>query len=833
MTISIRPEGPIPARIMLVGDTPGEWEERRNQPFAGPDSTELNRMLAEAGINRNECFLTYVNREPTPFAKSLVTLKKKEITSAHSTLHSKVVSPSVSAGWQLLQKELSFVQPQVIIALGDLSLLALTTQWGIDKWRGSMLRCGDFKVIPTYHPRAVLTDWSLRSVVVSDLRRAARFRNGGDYPDPRWQFIVRPTFDQARGCLQGLLEQLERGVLRLSFDIETRRGHIACAGLSWSLREAICIPFMCMESREGYWLPDEEAYLIWLLYQCLTHNNAQVVGQNILYDSQYTWRHWHFVPRVTQDTMIAQHSLFADMPKSLAFQASMYTNYYSYWKDEGKDWAKNLGEDQLWRYNCQDCVYTDEAGQTELKMAAQMKLEPVYEAQQRLFWPVLRAMQLGVRIDPEVRKRLTAEVKLEVKRREEFIQSILGHPFNPKSSKQMMTLFYSDLNQPVIMTRAKKGVPARPTLNDEALQQIASREPLLKPLVNAICDIRTMGIFLSSYLEADLDYDGRMRCAYNIGGSASGKSAPVTYRLSSGENAFGNGANLQTIPSEKSKSLNKAAQRGPTQGLGKAYDYPNLRSMFIPDPGHTFFNGDLDRADLQVVVWESNDEMLKAALRMGADIHLLNAFVLEGTEPPSLDELVERHKKHESCSCLSPRCYWDYRTPRSAKREFAKTFCHGTNYGGKPRTMAAHTGRTVHEIDRAQKLWFGAHPGIEQWQNRIKLQCQRYRFVENKFGYRWYIFDRIDSIIPQAIAWIPQSTVSIVINRIWQAIYDKTKEIQVLLQVHDSLAGQFPTAEKERCVSIIRDCAKVVVPYQDPLVIPFSLETSEVSWGDC
>ena len=830
---SIRPEGPIPARIMLVGETPGEWEERRNQPFAGPDSLELNRMLAEASINRNECFLTYVNRTPTTNFKSLVALKKKEITSAHVLLHSHHVAPSVLEGFHLLEKELTSIQPNIVIALGDLALLALTTQWGIAKWRGSMLRSGNYKVIPTYRPGAVLSDWSLRPVVVSDLRRAARFRAGADYPDPQWRFIVRPTFDQARGCLQGLLEQLSRQLLRLSFDIETRRGHIACAGLSWSLQDAICIPFMCMESREGYWLPDEEAYLIWLLYKCLTHRNAQVVGQNILYDSQYTWRHWHFVPHVTQDTMIAQHSLFADMPKSLAFQASMYTKYYVYWKDEGKDWAKNLGEDQLWRYNCQDCVYTDEVGQTELQMAETMKLQSVYQAQQRMFWPVLRAMQLGVRIDLEVRKSLVSEVRLEVQRRTDFLQTILGHSFNPKSPKQMMTLFYSDLNQPVIMTRAKKGVPARPTLNDEALQQIAAREPLLKPLVNAICDIRTMGIFLSSYLEAELDVDGRMRCAYNIGGSASGKSAPVTYRLSSGENAFGNGANLQTIPSEKSKSLNKAAQRGATLGLGEAYGYPNLRSMFIPDPGFTFFNGDLDRADLQVVVWESDDAMLKAALRMGADIHLLNAFVLEGTEPPPLDELVERHKKHEACSCLSPRCYWDYRTPRSAKREFAKTFCHGTNYGGKPRTMAASTGRTVHEIDRAQKLWFGAHPGIERWQNRIKLQCERHRFVENKFGYRWYIFDRVESIIPQAIAWIPQSTVSIVINRIWQAIYDQTKEIQVLLQVHDSLAGQFPSGNEQHYVDIIKTCAQVVVPYEDPLTIPFSLETSKVSWGDC
>src|SRR6185437_5925094 len=126
----------------------------------------------------------------------------------------------------------------------------------------------------------------------------------------------------------------------------------------------------------------------------------------------------------------------------------------------------------------------------------------------------------------------------------------------------------------------------------------------------------------------------RMRCAYNIGGSASGASAPKTYRLSSSENAFGSGTNLQNITSEKSKSVAKAAARTGLSFLGDPYGFPNIRSMFIPDPGYIWFDGDLDRADLQVVAWEADDEMLKSALRMGADIHLMNAFVLQGKDPP-------------------------------------------------------------------------------------------------------------------------------------------------------------------------------------------------------
>lgn len=839
------------AKLMIVGEAPGADEEIVGKPFVGVSGAELAKMLGEVGlrggtsqwdarINKyamnweaSDVFVTNVMRwnPPNNDIKAFITDVKKNVTELHTKFHDRWALPPITQGALELADEIAKVKPKVIVPLGNLSMLALTGKWGITQWRGSMLYTylggQKIKVIPTYHPAAVLRQWSWRGAAVHDLRRARKFLDA-DYPQPNWKFIVRPTMEKVLNTFCRILDLLDRGPHRLSFDIETRAGHIACAGISWSRQDAICIPFMCVERRSGFWTAEQESYIIHCLYLILQHKNARVVGQNILYDCQYTWRHWHFVPRVYQDTMISQHCIFSDQPKALFYQASMYCNYYVYWKDEGKDWSKNMGEDQLWSYNCQDCVYTDEGGETELSMVNEKfggrwpQLPEIHAAQQKLFWPVLKAMQRGVLVDQKMRDVLIVEVQHEVDRRQDFLKAILGHGLNPKSPKQMHALFYADLKLPVQWTKATKGIPARPTLNDDALQKLVIREPLIKPLVNAISDIRTMGIFLSSFLKKPLDEDGRMRCSYNIGGSASGESAPKTYRLSSSENAFGSGGNLQNIPSEKSKSLGKAKARGATAGLGDPYDYPNIRSMFVPDPGYVFFDGDLDRADLQVVTWETDDQDLKQALRMGVDLHLLNAFILVEREPPPWEELVETHAK-----------YRDHRAPLKSIREFAKVFCHGTNYGGGARTMAANTGRTVHEIDRAQKIWFGAHPGIKTWQNRIKAQVEKHHFVENRFGYRWYIFDRIDSIIPEAIAWIPQSTVSNVINKIWMNIHENLPEVEVLLQVHDSLAGQFPAAQAAEMPGKIKAQARVVVPYEDPLIIPFGLKTSEVSWGEC
>lgn len=819
----IGPDGPPNARVMIIGEAPGAEEELKGVPFVGASGMELNRMLGEAGLSRSESFVTNIARVRPPGndISAFIAKAKKDRTPGHTPLRDKYVTKEIHEGWALLQGEISRVQPKVIITLGNIPLWALTGKWGINKWRGSQLEAMGIPVIPTLHPAYILRSWSERSIAVGDLRRAARIRSGAGSLRPAWNFRIRPNFVDVTSILDQLYIRCFHGKpVRMSFDLETRAGHIACAGISWSPTDAICIPFMVAGQTSGYFTEVEETEIVLRIARLLTHPNAEVVGQNILYDSQYTWRWWHFVPRVIQDTMIGQHSIFSDMPKGLAFLASMYCDWYVYWKDEGKNWAENMGEDQLWNYNCQDCVYTDEVGHAQIAAAKKLGLTHIYEAQQAMFWPVLRAMQLGIRIDPARRNTLVLEVQDEVARREQFIIDLLGHPLNPRSPKQMQALFYEDLKQPVIMKRATKNAPAHPTLDDEALLKISAREPLLRPLVTAIQDIRTLGIFLSNFLLTPLDTDGRMRCAYNIGGSASGKSAPKTYRLSSSENAFGSGGNLQNIPSAKSKSVGKAKSRGAIATLGDAYSFPNIRSMFIPDTGCTLWDGDLDRADLQVVAWEADDELLKSALRLGVDIHLLNCYSLRGIEGPPMEELCETH----------PR-YKEHREPNNELREFSKTFCHGTNYGGGSRTMAANVGRTVHEVERSQRLWFGAHPGIKRWHDRVELQVRKHHFVENRFGYRWYIFDRVEGILPEAIAWIPQSTVSIVINRIWANIYNRLKEVDVLMQVHDSLVGQFPIGRTDLITSIVEQ-AKIVVPYPDPLVIPFSVKTSNTSWGD-
>jgi len=250
---------------------------------------------------------------------------------------------------------------------------------------------------------------------------------------------------------------------------------------------------------------------------------------------------------------------------------------------------------------------------------------------------------------------------------------------------------------------------------------------------------------------------------------------------------------------------------------------PNVRRFFLPDPGYTICDTDLDRADLQVVVWEADDDELKAALRAGVDLHILNGLSLENLPAPPLDELCETHPN-----------YPEHRARYGRVRQLAKSFIHGTNYGGGARTMAVTANCSVRQAELLQARWFAAHPGIKRWHDRTLESLQQTRMVTNKFGFRRPYFGRIEGLLPEALAWVPQSTVALYINKIWDAVVTELKDINILMQVHDSLVWQAPThLFPQYMVEFRRIASTIIIPYDDPLIIPVGFKYSSTSWGDC
>jgi uracil-DNA glycosylase len=508
-------------------------------------------MLAEAGINRSEVFLTNVCRE-RPKANDIgdfIALKKKDITIQHVSMRDKMVKRVVVEGYKLLLKEIEMVQPNLIIACGNTSMWALTGKWGVTDWRGSELHALDVTypdgwsptVLPTYHPVAILRQWSWRPIMVHDLRKAKRMAEKRSRVGHKITAIVGHNIEEASKLFVGLIAKLREGPTWLSVDIETRAGHIACIGFAANAHEGFCIPLMTVANTEGYWSVEDETSILSLIKDVLMHPNCKIIGQNFSYDAQYIDRWWGFLPIVSHDTMLAQHSMFSNLPKDLGFLSSMYCDSHIFWKHDGKTWDKGIGEMQLWTYNVEDCCRTFEVAMAQQKVLQQMGMEAVNEFQQSLFGPVHRAMQRGVRIDQKMRGQLAMDLQEAIAEREKWLMDVCGHPLNPRSPAQMYRFFVDDLQQKPSLKRRSTGAYT-PSFDDEALRKMASREPLLRPIVEVIADIRSLGIFFSTFVGADLDWDGRIRCAYNIGGTK-------TYRFSSNSTPFDVGTNLQNLSS--------------------------------------------------------------------------------------------------------------------------------------------------------------------------------------------------------------------------------------------------------------------------------------------
>lgn len=802
--VRVPPAGPLPADILILGENATSYDERFGEPFSSSGGKLLASLLNRQGIAWNSTFRTNVceYRPPGDDINEWISPNKKCPHEGWVQVKDKWVHPLVAEGMSRLEKLLSQVQPKIILAVGGAALWALTGLSGIGKWRGSRLSDPQIPcpIVPTWDPAAAVRSPELLPGMKSDLARLKAIHEGRQTPR-LYKFVVEPTFDETCSWLDILLKDADAGPIDLSVDIETRRGHIACIGFARNATEAICIPLL--RANGFYWTEGEEATILHKLWKVFHHPNLGFIGQNFSYDAQYIWRHWHILPKdgTVYDTMIGHHATFSTMKKGLDFLSSLYAQDHIYWKDESKDWDPKLGESQLWIYNCKDCCITWEIS-GKIRSNA-IPVQSHHDFQQSLFSPVLRMMNRGVRINTTLREKLRNELLALAEKKQGQLDYLAGHRLNPRSSKQLISFFYKDFGLPGIRSMQSEGL----TANSQALAEIAIREPILQPVCQLIAELRSIGVFVSTFIEAKLDIDGRMRCSFGIAGTH-------TNRFNSSENAFGSGANLQNIPTT-----------GKQKVAGANYvKLPNIRTLYIPDPGYEFFDLDLDRADLQVVVWEAEDSDLKLALRKGIDMHCMSACEIFEIKGIPYEELAEDHPNyHEHRGRIG-----------YIPRQKAKMGVHATNYGVGDYKLAQSLGITVREAGIFRGRWFGAHPGIRKWHVRV-AQDERRGFTENRFGARLYHLGRFD--LPEALAWQPQSTVAGVINRALKTIDAAQQKgetaVELQLQVHDSLAGQYPISTREKSLSDLVNLSRIIVPYEDPLVIPVGIKTSRVSWGDC
>jgi hypothetical protein len=363
--------------IVFVGEAWGENESRIQAPFCGHSGLELLRMLSDAGqlkltaadrgyisdfyargdprsvhsiwkLHADEFYLTNVFNihPPANRLEWFCGPKETRLPEYPPLLPSKYVQAGFGPQLDRLGDEILAVDPNLIVAMGNCALWALCGRTGVSKLRGTTTLTthvvSGYKLMPAYHPAAVLRQWELRPTTVIDLAKAGREAEFPDIRRPPCEIWIEPTLEDIRTFINDHIH----GCRILSVDIETSGSRITCIGLAPTQGRAIVIPFDDERAKSGnYWDSIETERQAWSLVRTvLTDGTVPKLFQNGFYDISFLWRAYGIgVVNAQHDTMLLSHALQPESLKGLAYLGSIYTDHGP-WKSERK--VETIGRDK-------------------------------------------------------------------------------------------------------------------------------------------------------------------------------------------------------------------------------------------------------------------------------------------------------------------------------------------------------------------------------------------------------------------------------------------------------------------------------------------------------
>lgn len=139
-------EGPPTARIMLVGEQPGDKEDLAGKPFVGPAGQMLDRALEEAGVDRRQVYVTNAVKH------------FKFVPRGKIRLHQKPNTPEIKACRQWYERELAAIKPELVVAMGATAAQSVFGKiTPINKSRGKLIDLDDgTRTLVTVHPSYLL-----------------------------------------------------------------------------------------------------------------------------------------------------------------------------------------------------------------------------------------------------------------------------------------------------------------------------------------------------------------------------------------------------------------------------------------------------------------------------------------------------------------------------------------------------------------------------------------------------------------------------------------------------------------------------------------------------
>jgi uracil-DNA glycosylase family 4 len=553
---------------MAIGMAPAKWEVAAGRPFVGSSGKMFDEALASAKQHRAAVFVT-----------NLIDfyIDDNDIFSVPEDI--------LEQQFKRVFAEIERVKPNILMILGGDTLCLLqegycgpkgskqqkkmAAKWGITKWRGSLLELTlpsgrTQKCIAMMHPAAILRGlWKWHPIFkYIDVPRAVTQSLSPQLILKSREAILGTSFQTAK---DGLREA--RSKEWVSIDYEGYE-FLTCLGFGWSDTSAMCIPITAV-GKPAFWTISQEAEIWELWCQLLEDIRVKKIAQNSPYEIVQSWKMGMHPRNIGFDTMHGHHCLYPDFGgvtdewtgakrnignpgHGLAFQVSQYCEGAPFYKDDGRHWRPELGQELFWQYNCKDVFYTYDIA---MKQITELKELGLWDTYTRMYRDqTLNACAIewdGVAIDAERREEARASLQAEIQQEREV--ALAGTPYqeiitkvskkgekakagvlNIASPKQMQEFIYKVRKYPIKLNKETK----RPTTDADTLALFALKYN--DTALQSILRMKEIQDEINDVIDQKLDPRGRIHCHVKLGGTNG-------TRWSTTKSILGNGTNLQNI----------------------------------------------------------------------------------------------------------------------------------------------------------------------------------------------------------------------------------------------------------------------------------------------
>lgn len=578
-------EGPKGAKILILGEAPGEVENETGKPFSNARGAGrfLDTCLRYAKIDRSDCYITNVIKYQPP---------GNDIKRADSQRYIQQSLPH-------LYKEIKSQSPVVIVPVGNVALQALGIPHAISRARGSIIPTSFGKVIPTFHPAYYSRQIHMLEVGKRDWVKIARHTKTYNFPQFLENFNINPSVSDVELFARSVTITTQKQPVKLGIDIETPYIvyspldlPIKTISLASSENTALVIPFIDQSGRQCF-NDGDMARIFLALSEILENPRVIKMFHNALFDVTVIKNHGIPVKEPIFDSMIGHFLIYEPAPHSLEHLVSWYSDYEP-WKLEAGRSDKEFRE-----YNARDTVvlHMIHGPLTEdIKANGQ---EIPFNILTKNIMPTVDMMLRGLPISKDQYNQVKLMLEAELEMTKSQLQDMAEDPnFNPDSPNQVRDFLFKKLK----MRSQVRGKGGKLSTSEDVLKRLQIRYAGKSPeedIVTALLKFRKLGQQYKMFIKnLWFGMDGRIHSSFKM-------TSTKTVRFAS------DNPNVMNLP-----------KRADSEGY--------IRKMYRTTDDRILVAADWSQLELMIFAEIAEDEIWQKAFREGKDVHILNGEMLIG-----------------------------------------------------------------------------------------------------------------------------------------------------------------------------------------------------------